>query len=799
MVSKGTEQIEDMPVVPDIKNFDKNTGNILERLVFNHRILFIIICGLMTILLAYQASHIKLAASYEKMIPHNNPYIKNYLSLKKELAGLGNVVRIVVENKKGTIYDAGYLEVLRKINDQMSLTSGADRAWIKSLWSPGTLWSKVTEQGFEGGQVMPSSYNGSAESMAQLNENIMNANIIGSLVGLDMMSSMVVVPLLDYDESGKPLDYNAFSKVLEKTRAFQTDQYRVHIIGFAKLVGDLIDGLMKVMMFFGLAILIAAIIVFLYTRCIRSTITLMLCSMIAVTWLLGTLVLLGFDLDPYSILVPFLVFAIGVSHGSQKMNGIMQDVGRGTHQLVAARYTFRRLFVPGLTALLAGTTGFAVLMIIDIPVIKDLALTASIGVAILIFTNLLLLPVMLSFIGVSKKAAERSLLEESDPNSTVAKIAANLSKITERRNAKIVVACASVLTIVGFIVSLHVKIGDLDPGAPELRPNSRYNLDNAYIMQHYGLSSDVFAVMMKTPPNGGLQYEALIDMARLSWTLRQLPGVQTTVSAVDFIRGMTMGTCEGSPKWYTLARNQRTLNFGTTWVTKNNPDMANVDMSVLPLIAYLKDHKAITLQQVIDTCEKFAKEHDTPDRKFLLAAGSAGVEAATNIAVEKANRTMMLYVYLAIITLCFITFRNWRAVLVALIPLGITSILCEALMVALGIGVKVATLPVTALGVGIGVDYALYLVSVVIKHQRDGVPLSEAYLRALRFTGKVVALVGITLSAGVFTWGFSPIKFQADMGILLAFMFLWNMVGALVLIPALSSFIMQTKWIEKKR
>ena len=113
----------------------------------------------------------------------------------------------------------------------------------------------------------------------------------------------------------------------------------------------------------------------------------------------------GFELDPYSILVPFLVFAIGVSHGAQKMNGIMQDIGRGTHKLVAARYTFRRLFLAGLTALLADAVGFAVLMVIDIPVIRELALTASIGVAVLIFTNLLLLPVLLSYTGVSAKAA----------------------------------------------------------------------------------------------------------------------------------------------------------------------------------------------------------------------------------------------------------------------------------------------------------------------------------------------------------------------------------------------------------
>ncbi len=159
---------------------------------------------------------------------------------------------------------------------------------------------------------------------------------------------------------------------------------------------------------------------------------------------------------------------------------------------------------------------------------------------------------------------------------------------------------------------------------------------------------------------------------------------------------------------------------------------------------------------------------------------------------------MLLYVYAAVIVLCFITFRSWRAVVVAVVPLALTSILCEALMVVLGIGVKVATLPVIALGVGIGVDYALYLLSVQLAQQRKGVPLAQAYQKAVQFTGKVVALVGITLAAGVITWAWSPIKFQADMGILLTFMFLWNMIGALVLIPALSHFLLPTSVVQKK-
>ena len=278
-----------------------------------------------------------------------------------------------------------------------------------------------------------------------------------------------------------------------------------------------------------------------------------------------------------------------------------------------------------------------------------------------------------------------------------------------------------------------------------------------------------------------------------------MPGVQATVSLPDAVRLITAGTYEGSPKWLTLARNQETLNYAAQQASVNNPDLFNGDCSVMPVIAYLTDHKAETLDRVLKAAEQFAQEHSTPDRQFLLAAGSAGIEAATNIVVRQANRTMLLYVYGAVILLCFVTFRSWRAVIVAVVPLAITSVLCEALMVGLGMGVKVATLPVIALGVGIGVDYALYLLSVQLAQQRAGVPLKQAYKRAVQFTGKVVALVGITLAAGVITWAFSPIKFQADMGILLTFMFVWNMIGALVLIPALSHFLLPTAVMRKRR
>jgi len=734
----------------------------------------------------FAATRLTLNASFERMMPQGHPFIRNYLENRADLRGLGNALRIVVENTDGDIFDPAYLETLKRINDELVTTPGVDRAWMKSLWMPAVRWTEVTEEGFRGGPVMPDGYDGSPPSVEQLRRNIARSGIVGQLVAADMRSTMLFVPLLDRDAAtGNPLDYRALSRVLDRDIRDRHElsergpKIRVHTIGFAKVAGELIGGLAKVMAFFAAAALVATAIIYRYTRCVRSTALVVACSLIAVAWQLGIVAWLGFELDPYSVLVPFLVFAIGVSHGAQKMNGIMQDIGRGTHRLVAARYTFRRLFLAGLTALLADAVGFAVLMAIDIPVIRDLALTASIGVAVLIFTNLLLLPVLLSYVGAR-------------PAEPATRGWTFLDRFTTRPWAAGAVAVAGVLAIGGLIGSRGLKIGDLDPGAPELRAESRYNRDNAYVTQHYALSSDQFAVIVKTGTEGCLRYETLVETDRLAWQLRQVEGVQGTRSLPDAVRQITAGSFEGNPKWLTLSRNQDVLNYAAQQASVNNPELFNTSCSVMPVIAYLSDHRAETLERVVRSASTFAAAHDDSERHFLLAAGNAGIEAATNIVVEDASRRMLLYVYAAVIVLCFIAFRSWRAVVVAVVPLALTSILCEALMVALGIGVKVATLPVIALGVGIGVDYALYLLSVQLAHQRAGMPLPEAYSRAVQFTGRVVALVGVTLGAGVITWAFSPIKFQADMGILLTFMFLWNMAGALILVPALSHFLLPT-------
>ena len=785
----------DLPVISDLNEFDYQSGSFLEKLVFNHRVIVVVLCLLTTIILGFQATKIRLQAGFEKTLPKAHQYVINYQANRDNLKGLGNNLRIVVAVKEGTIFTPENLKYFEKVNDEIFFIPGVDRNGMKSIFTPNTRWRVVTEEGFEGGPVIPGDFDGSVKSIGEVKRNILRAGIMGDLVGNDEKSAAIIVPLLDYNpETGERLNYGELSHKLEEIRDQFTagdDNKAIYIIGFAKLIGDLLDGMMAVMGFFAAAVVITILLLYMYTRCLRSTLMVIACTMAAVVWQMGILASLGYELDPFSILVPFLIFAIGVSHGAQKLNGVLQDIGRGTHRYIAARYTFRRLFLAGVTALLSDGVGFAVLMIIQIQVIQDLAITASIGVLVLIFTNLILIPVTLSYTGVGKKCAERA----SHGNKSMQEMHVFwrfLLSFTRKGPATAAIVIAILMAIGGFYASKDLQIGDLDPGAPELRANSRYNKDVAFVISNYSVSTDVFAVIIKTPMDGCVNHEMMSLAGELEWRLRQLEGVEDIRGLNVRTREIMMGINEGFPKWQAMFRNQDTVNYAVTELV--TLEYVDVGCSIWPMLVYLSDHKAETLTRVVATLEQFnADWGDNTVAEYFGAAGSSGFEAATNIVVKKANREMLFYVYGAVIVLCMLTFRSVPGVICAVLPLMLTSILCEALMVWLGIGVKVATLPVIALGVGIGVDYALYVLTVILAKQKQGMDLTQAYYETLNFTGRVVALIGITLAAGVVTWAASPIKFQADMGILLTFMFIWNMFGALILMPALAVFLVRSK------
>jgi predicted RND superfamily exporter protein len=471
------------------------------------------------------------------------------------------------------------------------------------------------------------------------------------------------------------------------------------------------------------------------------------------------------------------------------VNTIALETGKGTDKVWAARKAFRALYIPGFIALFSDGLCFVTLMIIDIAVIQDLAIAASVGVATIVLTNLILLPILLSYSGVNGKAPDDSNTQKTEQPWVF------LNSFTQPKAASAAVIIALCAFALGSYYSQDLKIGDLDAGAPELRADSRYNKDNLFITSNYSTSTDVFVVMAKTADAQCVSYAPLADIERFQWHMENAKGVQSVVSMVDVAKRGIVGMNEGSLKWATLLPNQFVLNAATSG-KHVPPGMINGACNLVPVVIYLDDHKAETLSMVVASAEQFIQQNPDSTVEFKLAAGNAGIEAATNMVIESAQYEMLAWVYGVVSLLCFITFRSWRTVVCIIAPLALTSVLCQALMTSLGIGVKVATLPVIALGVGIGVDYGIYIYTRLEDFLKQGMSLSEAYYQTLKSTGKAVAFTGLTLGIGVATWTLSPIKFQADMGILLTFMFVWNMMGALILLPALACLLL--KDTEKK-
>jgi len=281
---------------------------------------------------------------------------------------------------------------------------------------------------------------------------------------------------------------------------------------------------------------------------------------------------------------------------------------------------------------------------------------------------------------------------------------------------------------------------------------------------------------------------------RFQWEMENVAGVESTASLFTGMKKIISSTNGGDLRWQALSRNRFVSNSAHRMLPS---ELFSNDCSMLPVLIFLKDHKADTLTRIVRASEQFAAQNNNADVQFMLAAGNSGIEAATNIVIKQAENQMLILVYALVALLVLWEFRSWRVMLCIMMPLYITSALCEAIMAKLGLGVKVATLPVIALGIGIGVDYGIYIYNRLQHYLDQGMFLKQAYFETLKSTGTAVALTGVTLALGVLTWVWSDIKFQADMGLLLTFMFLWNMVGAIVMIPALTALLIRPDQFRK--
>ncbi len=762
----------------------------LELMLFRHRFIVLMLFTLATVFLGYKASQIQMGASFTKNIPLNHEYMQTYLKHQENFGG-ANSILISVCDANDDIFNETFFSTLKGVHDQLYFIPGVNRPLVKSLFSPSTRFVEVVEDGFAGGPVVPADFSPTPANMQIVKSNIEKAGIVGRLIADDYSCAMVTAQLMEINpQTNEKIDAIAFAETLEDQirGQFQSDDVTIHIIGFAKMVGDIADGAKGVVLFFVVAIVITTIMVWFFSHSIILTALPIFCSFIAVVWQLGLLSVIGFVIDPMSILVPFLVFAIGVSHGVQMINALGKEAVTGCDAKEAAQRCCRNLLVPGIVALLSDTVGFLTLLAIDIGVIRELAITASLGVAVVILTNLILLPVIASFLKFSPKYLAKVNLKAEKSSGEPKGFWKTLVLCSRPRVAVVIVITAAIAWLLAFDYSKNMKIGDLHAGAPALHEYSRYNQDVALITDKYAITIDLLKIIVEAPSESCMSHEIMDRIDQFQWRLENVDGVQSAMSLSSVAKLVNAGYNEGNAKWRTIPRTESTLSQSVSRV-ETSTGLLDTNCSVMPIVLFLSDHKAETIERVVDRTKELAAEFETDEVKFRLASGPVGVMAATNEAVSEAQTPMMIYVYGAVFVLCLLSFRSLRATIAVVLPLYIVSTMAQALMVYLEIGLTVSTLPVIALGVGIGVDYGIYILANMSPLIRSGMPMQQAYAQALKERGSAVLFTGITLAVGVSTWVFSALKFQMDMGILLTFMFVVNMLGAVILLPAISAIL----------
>ncbi len=794
--------------------------------------LFLAITGFML----WSMLQLQIETGFKKQLPLKHEYMITFEEYEQDFGG-ANRVLVSLMARDGQMFTPEFFTAFEDITNQVFFIPGVDRASVRSIFTPNVRFVEIVEDGFAGGNVIPSDFAPSPEAFETVRANIVKSGEVGRLVASDFSGAMVWANLLEENPTtGEKLDYRAVAAQLEAIRTqYEGEDFTVHIIGFAKIVGDISDGAKGVIWFFGVAFIVTAILLYLYTHSVWLTLLPLLCSLAAVIWQMGTLSLLGYSLDPMNILTPFLIFAIGVSHSVQKISAWVVEKefgGRTPDQWVQAgvtdatqiprrspmhgsRETIKKLLAPGVIALVSDTVGFLTILFIQIRIIQELAITASVGVAVIIFTNLILLPVLLSWVQLRNPQAYRQrLLEKAQKPSRFWQATA---RFTEPKRALQAIVAGVLLFIVGFWIAQDMKIGDSEPGVPELRPEARYNQDANFIAERFALGSDVITVVAETLPNACTEiYDVMERIDRFAWNIENVEGVQKVVTLSKVAKTVNSGWNEGNVRWRVLPSDRYVMRQAVGGI-ETDTGLLNADCSAMPIMIFTEDHRAETITRVVDRVKELRAELNLPGTefvsgsayleqveaegttlaededtlKFRLATGNVGVMAATNEDVAAAERPMLALVFGSIIVLVMITYRTLSGTMCIVLPLVLVAILTEALMAMYGIGLKVNTLPVVALGVGIGVDYGIYIFNRLYLLLEEGYDLQEAYYQTLRLTGRAVIFTGFTLAAGVGTWIFSDLQFQRDMGILLSFIFLANMVGAIVLLPALVRWLMR--------
>ena len=749
--------------------------------LIRYRFGFLGICLIVSLFFGYQLRNLSFKTNLGDFYPLKHPYLKVQNRLTQIFGGL-NQVSLALEVKEGTILNPITLEKIWEITDRLYLTEGINPGRVVSLSSRKIKYVEADKEGFRSLRLMHDPAK-KEEDILELKRRILRSPLVyGPIVSKDFKATLIQADFEAY-VSNRDI-FNLLQKI---KKDFEDQNHRIYICGYPVLQGWLDFYLYKMSRLFIFTLLALAVVLYYIFRSKRGVFLPLLSASMATLWGLGMTATLGYKLTPSTVLAPFLVFALGVSHSVQFIKHYYEYMLKYKNSKHVSILITKDLFVPAFTGLLTDGIAPFSLLVVPLGMIRSLAIAIGFGILSIFFSTIILVPNLLSFMKPPKKL---EVLREERTSFTNRLLGYFAKLAINKKSRSLIIFSFLSLTLISFLLMQRIEIGEKRPGSSLLYFKSEYNQAEKFLSEKFATTDPYYILVEANQPQGLVKVEVLKEMDSLQRYLeKEVNGVGRTLSLVEYIKGMNMVMFEGRPEEFKIPQQDSTVaeylfiysinNFPGDFspVVDSEYQYANIKIDML-------DHKASTIKNVIAKTKEWIKNfHHSKDINFSFAGGNIGMLAAVNEIVAPMLRLNSLGTA-SLVLLCLVVAYGWVLGLgILFLPVIFRTILLLGILGFLKIGLTAEIIPVISLGIGFGDDFGIYILSRIMDEFRKGGEKEKAVLEAMSTSGKAVFFTGLSLTLGIATWIFSPILMQAKLGMLLSFLILFNVVGTLIVLP----------------
>jgi predicted RND superfamily exporter protein len=755
-----------------------------DDVLFARPKLFLVLIIAITVFFASRIPGVKMYSDFSDLLPQQHPYIELHNELRDTFGGANNVM-VAVEVAQGDIFTNQTIRLLHQLTQKVDALPGINHNLVSSLThrTVRRVWLTETGDVNSSPHYDPLNTEMTSAQLEKMRQDVLsNPRVYGLLVAPDMKSALIKAT---FNEGS--LDYQAvFSAMQQARQEVATPGVTIHVTGQPILVGWVFTYVDQILLIFMLTLAIMLSLLVMYFRSMYGIVLPLLGIVLSTTWGLGIISLLGYNLDPLTLVVPFLISARAMSHGIQLVERYYTELEQVPDGRKAARRTFDSLFRPGSLGVVSDAIGLLLIALGSVPINTKLAHYASLWAFMVIFVVLIFIPLMLYVLPTPKTIPKRGAAVDN----LLPKIA-NL--IGSAKGATTILMLFALTMVVGGYFSSWVQVGESESGSPILYPDHDYNLSSKSINNNFPGSEELF-IIAQTDDKGGIKRpEVLRALDNFQQYMLLDPELGGAKGVPDLIKQVNRIFHNNDPRWAQIPDSDAYVGgllfayMASSPVPGAEKEFIDTDERQANMVFYYKDHKGETIRRAIHRVKEWSANvgSKVEGLTIRLAGGVIGVTAAINEAAFETN-IVVIPLVLALI-FAFVTLFYWslHAGWLMMLAMAFATTLTYAYMGIKGIGINVNTVPIIAVGIGIGIDYSIYVMDRIREEIGRGLALGSAISRTISTTGKAVGFTALTLICGVVMWVFvSDLRFQADSALLLCVMLILNAVAAMFLVPA---------------